>query len=68
MGADRGGNGHTCWWTPEVRNAVILKKESYRAGLALESADKYRQAKRWSASVGKEVNTWLWERFGETMG
>uniref|UniRef100_A0A7N8XDS0 Endonuclease/exonuclease/phosphatase domain-containing protein n=1 Tax=Mastacembelus armatus TaxID=205130 RepID=A0A7N8XDS0_9TELE len=33
-GACRGGNPRTRWWTPEVRDAVKLKKESYRAWLA----------------------------------
>ena len=48
-GACRGGNPRTRWWTPEVRDAVKLKKESYRAWLARgtpEAADRYRQAKR----------------------
>ncbi|XDV22637.1 hypothetical protein PO909_027493 [Leuciscus waleckii] len=30
-GACRGGNPRTRWWTPEVRDAVKLKKESYWA-------------------------------------
>ncbi|KAI3359159.1 hypothetical protein L3Q82_002693 [Scortum barcoo] len=33
-GACRGGNPRTRWWTPEVRDAVRLKKESYRTMLA----------------------------------
>ncbi|KAK3539492.1 hypothetical protein QTP70_009044 [Hemibagrus guttatus] len=33
-GAGRGGNPQTQWWTLEVRDAVKLKKESYRAWLA----------------------------------
>ncbi|GAA6111503.1 cytosolic phospholipase A2 zeta-like isoform X1, partial [Tachysurus ichikawai] len=28
-GACRGGNPQTRWWTPELRDAVKLKKESY---------------------------------------
>ncbi|KAK3552409.1 hypothetical protein QTP86_011645 [Hemibagrus guttatus] len=32
--AGRGGNPRTQWWTLEVRDAVKLKKESYRAWLA----------------------------------
>ena len=47
VGACRGGNPRTRWWTPVVREAVKLKKESYRAFLAsgtLEAADGYRQA------------------------
>ncbi|TWW65231.1 hypothetical protein D4764_21G0001310 [Takifugu flavidus] len=32
VGAGRGGNPRTRWWTPEVRVAVKLKKEAYRGG------------------------------------
>ncbi|KAK3533936.1 hypothetical protein QTP70_034935, partial [Hemibagrus guttatus] len=48
-GAGRGSNPRTQWWTLEVRDAVKLKKESYRAWLARgtpEAAEAYRQAKR----------------------
>ncbi|KAI3369538.1 hypothetical protein L3Q82_007747 [Scortum barcoo] len=38
-GACRGGNPRTRWWTPEVRDAVRLKKESYRAMLACGTPD-----------------------------
>uniref|UniRef100_A0A8C9TU99 Islet cell autoantigen 1 like n=1 Tax=Scleropages formosus TaxID=113540 RepID=A0A8C9TU99_SCLFO len=51
-GACRGGNPRTRWWTPEVRDAVKLKKEFYRAWLAHgtpEAADRYRRAKRSAA-------------------
>uniref|UniRef100_A0A3B5Q1D6 Endonuclease/exonuclease/phosphatase domain-containing protein n=1 Tax=Xiphophorus maculatus TaxID=8083 RepID=A0A3B5Q1D6_XIPMA len=34
VGACRGCNPRTRWWTPSVRDAVRLKKESYRAFLA----------------------------------
>ncbi|KAK3506408.1 hypothetical protein QTP70_009328 [Hemibagrus guttatus] len=47
-GAGRGSNPRTQWWTLEVRDAVKLKKESYRAWLAWgtpEAAEAYRQAK-----------------------
>ncbi|KAK3559257.1 hypothetical protein QTP86_008827 [Hemibagrus guttatus] len=52
-GAGRGSNPQTQWWTLEVRDAVKLKKESYRAWFAQwtpEAAEAYRQAKRarWS--------------------
>ncbi|KAG1926553.1 gastrula zinc finger protein XlCGF52.1-like [Pimephales promelas] len=53
-GACRGGNPQTRWWTPEVKDAVKLKKESYRAWLACgtpEAADGYRQAKGTAAQV-----------------
>ncbi|TWW81749.1 hypothetical protein D4764_01G0015640 [Takifugu flavidus] len=43
VGACRGGNARTRWWTPAVRDAVKLKKESYRALLACgtpEAADR----------------------------
>ncbi|XP_061547986.1 zona pellucida-like domain-containing protein 1 [Phycodurus eques] len=35
VGAYRGGNAPTRWWTPAVRDAARLKKESYRAFVPL---------------------------------
>ncbi|KAK3573272.1 hypothetical protein QTP86_019232 [Hemibagrus guttatus] len=69
-GAGRGGNPRTQWWTLEVRDAVKLKKESYRAWLARgtpEAAVAYRQAKRTTAVVVSEAKTRVWEEFGEAM-
>ncbi len=69
-GACRGGNPRTRWWTPEVRDAVRLKKESYRALLASgtpEAADGYRRAKRAAARAVAEAKTRSWEEFGEAM-
>ncbi|KAK3538885.1 hypothetical protein QTP86_018754 [Hemibagrus guttatus] len=69
-GASCGGNPRTQWWTLEVRDAVKLKKESYRAWLARgtpEAAEAYRQAKRTTAVVVSEAKTWVWEEFGEAM-
>ncbi|GAA6108396.1 receptor-type tyrosine-protein phosphatase F-like, partial [Tachysurus ichikawai] len=69
-GACRGGNPRTWWWTPEVRDAVKLKKESYRAWLARgtpEAADRYRRAKEASARVVAEAKTRVWEEFGEAI-
>ncbi|KAK3544410.1 hypothetical protein QTP86_010798 [Hemibagrus guttatus] len=69
-GAGRGGNPRTMWWTLEVRDAVKLKKESYRAWLARgtpEAAEAYRQAKRTTAMVVSEAKTQVWEEFGEAM-
>ncbi|KAK0147792.1 Craniofacial development protein 2 [Merluccius polli] len=70
VGACRGGNSRTRWWTPAVRDAVKLKKESYRTFLACgtpEAAGRYRQAK-WSAAVAvTEAKTQTWEEFGEAM-
>uniref|UniRef100_A0A3Q3T275 Reverse transcriptase domain-containing protein n=1 Tax=Mastacembelus armatus TaxID=205130 RepID=A0A3Q3T275_9TELE len=69
-GACRGGNPRTRWWTPEVRDAVKLKKESYRAWLACgtsEAADRYRRAKRAAAQAVMEAKTRVWEEFGEAM-
>ncbi|KAK3541703.1 hypothetical protein QTP86_002026 [Hemibagrus guttatus] len=57
-GAGHGGNPRTQWWTLEVRDAVKLKKESYRAWLAQgtpEAAEAYRQAKRTTAVVVSEA-------------
>ncbi|KAK3538840.1 hypothetical protein QTP86_015967 [Hemibagrus guttatus] len=69
-GAGRGGNPRTQWWTLEVRDAVKLKKESYRAWLARgtpEAAEAYRRAKRTTAVVVSEAKTRVWEEFGEAM-
>ena len=33
-GASQSGNPRTCWWTPEVKEAVKLKMETYRSWLA----------------------------------
>ncbi|KAK3515797.1 hypothetical protein QTP70_032936 [Hemibagrus guttatus] len=58
------------WWTLEVRDAVKLKKESYRAWLAQwtpEAAEAYRQTKRTAAGVVLEAKTRVWEEFGEAM-
>ena len=69
-GACRGGNPRTRWWTPDVRDAVKLKKESYRVLLAHgtpEAADRYRQAKRAAARAVVEAKTRVWEKFGEAM-
>uniref|UniRef100_A0A3B3QX38 Reverse transcriptase domain-containing protein n=1 Tax=Paramormyrops kingsleyae TaxID=1676925 RepID=A0A3B3QX38_9TELE len=70
VGACHGGNPRTRWWTPAVRDAVKLKKESYWAFLACgtpEAADEYRQAKRNAASAVAEAKTRVWEEFGEVM-
>ncbi|KAK3511176.1 hypothetical protein QTP70_032221, partial [Hemibagrus guttatus] len=69
-GAGRRGNPRTQWWTLEVRDAVKLKKESYRAWLArgtLEAAEAYRQAKQTTAVVVSEAKTRVWKEFGEAM-
>ncbi|KAK3538632.1 hypothetical protein QTP86_009150 [Hemibagrus guttatus] len=69
-GAGCGGNPRTQWWTLEVRDAIKLKKESYRAWLVrgtLEAAEAYRQAKWTTAVVVSEAKTRVWEEFGEAM-
>ncbi|KAI3362750.1 hypothetical protein L3Q82_001644 [Scortum barcoo] len=69
-GACRGGNPRTRWWTPEVRDAVRLKKESYRTMLACgtpDAVDRYRQAKQAAARMVLEAKTRVWEEFGEAM-
>ncbi|KAI3376369.1 hypothetical protein L3Q82_016851, partial [Scortum barcoo] len=60
----------TRWWTPEVRDAVRLKKESYRTMLACgtpDAVDRYRQAKQAAARAVLEAKTRVWEEFGEAM-
>ena len=69
-GACHGGNPRTWWWTLEVRDAVKMKKESYRAWLAQgtpETAKEYRQAKRAAALAVTEAKTQAWEKLGEAM-
>uniref|UniRef100_A0AAV2MSF8 Endonuclease/exonuclease/phosphatase domain-containing protein n=1 Tax=Knipowitschia caucasica TaxID=637954 RepID=A0AAV2MSF8_KNICA len=69
-GAGPGGNPRTRWWTPAVRDAVRLKKESYRAMMVHgtpEAAVQYRQAKRAAARAVAEAKTRDWEEFGESM-
>ncbi|KAK3532843.1 hypothetical protein QTP70_000267 [Hemibagrus guttatus] len=69
-GAGRGSNPQTQWWALEVRDAVKLKKDSYRAWLARgtpEAAEAYRQAKQTTAVVVSEAKTRVWEEFGEAM-
>ncbi|KAK3572108.1 hypothetical protein QTP86_022187 [Hemibagrus guttatus] len=72
--APKGGEILTQWWTLEVRDAVKLKKESYRAWLGQETpeaAEAYRQAKRTASRVVSEAKTLgdsgVWEKFGEAM-
>ncbi|KAI3374576.1 hypothetical protein L3Q82_021156 [Scortum barcoo] len=66
-----GGNPpNSRWWTPEVRDAVRLKKESYRTMLACgtpDAVDRYRQAKQATARTVLEAKTQVWEEFGEAM-
>ncbi|KAI3367011.1 hypothetical protein L3Q82_009640 [Scortum barcoo] len=66
----RGSNPRTQCWTPEIRDAVKLKKESYWAMLACgipNAVDGYRQAKQAAAQAVLEAKTWIWEEFGEAM-
>ncbi|TWW57009.1 hypothetical protein D4764_08G0009960 [Takifugu flavidus] len=70
VGACRGGNARTRWWTPAVIDAIRLKKESYWALLACgtpEAADRYWQAKRSAATAVAEAKTRAWEEFSEAM-
>ncbi|XP_039623641.1 granzyme H-like [Polypterus senegalus] len=53
VGACHGSNIRTSLWTPAVRDAVKLKKESYRTLFScgtMEAVNRYRQAKRNAAS------------------
>ncbi|KAK3534178.1 hypothetical protein QTP86_002508 [Hemibagrus guttatus] len=65
-GAGRGGNPQTQWWTLELRDAVKLKKESYRAWLA-RGTPEAAEAKRTATRVVSEAKTRVWEEFGEAM-
>ncbi|KAI3369843.1 hypothetical protein L3Q82_024419 [Scortum barcoo] len=60
----------TQWWTPEVRDAVRLKKESYQTMLACgtpDAVDRYRQAKQAAARTVLEVKTSGLGGVGEAM-
>ena len=70
LGASRGGNPRTPSWTPVVREAVRLKKESFRDMLSQrtpEAVAGYRRARRAAASAVKEAKQRVWEKFGEDM-
>ncbi|KAI3365932.1 hypothetical protein L3Q82_009701 [Scortum barcoo] len=67
----RGGNPRTRMVdTEEVRDAVRLKKESYRTMLACgtpDAVDRYRQAKQAAARTVLEAKTRVWEEFGQDL-
>ena len=55
---------------PKPRDAVKLKKESYRTFLACgtpEAVGRYRQAKQSEAAAVAKAKTRTWEEFGEAM-
>ncbi|TWW73573.1 hypothetical protein D4764_15G0009670, partial [Takifugu flavidus] len=64
IGASRGGNARTCWWTPVVRDAIRLKESALLACGTPEAADRYLQAKRSAATAVAEAKTRAWEEFG----
>uniref|UniRef100_A0AAQ4S6N9 Reverse transcriptase domain-containing protein n=1 Tax=Gasterosteus aculeatus aculeatus TaxID=481459 RepID=A0AAQ4S6N9_GASAC len=70
LGASRGSNPRTPWWTPVVREAVRLEKEAFRvmiSGGTPEAVAVYRQARRAAASAVMEAKQRVWEEFGVTM-
>ena len=69
VGASLGGNPRTCWYTPKVKGAIELKKETYKAQLICGTwvaENNYQQAKQSVAWVVIQAKLWLWE-FGEVM-
>ncbi|KAI3374835.1 hypothetical protein L3Q82_021373 [Scortum barcoo] len=72
-GACRGGNPEPGGGHRKVRDAVRLKKESYRTMLACGTPDAVeltgtgRQAKQAAARTVLEAKTRVWEEFGEAM-
>lgn len=53
IGGCEGGNFRTRWWTPEVLEAIKLKKEAFQAWLAVgsaEAANRYRLTRRAAAT------------------
>ena len=70
LGASRGGNPRTPWWTPVVREAILLKKEAFRDMLSRrtpETVAVYQQTRRAATSAVKEAKQRVWEEFGEAM-
>ena len=70
LGASRGGNLRTPRWTPVVREAVRLKKESFTDMLSRgtpEAGLYYRWARRAAAAAVAEAKQWVWEEFGKVM-
>ena len=68
--ASHDGNATTCWWTPEVKGVVKLKKETYRSWMVCvtpEAADSSWQAKQSVARTVTEAKILVWEEFGEAM-
>nr|XP_054603205.1 craniofacial development protein 2-like [Nothobranchius furzeri] len=53
-GASRGGNPRTHWWTPEVRRAIRLKNEAYRAWLVCGSPEADSQVGGSSGSLPRQ--------------
>ena len=56
LGASRGGNPQTSWWTPDM-----LSRGSP------EAVARYRQARRAAASAVAKAKQRVWEKFGEAM-
>ena len=70
LGASRGGSPQTPWWTPVVREAIRLKKESFRDMLSRgtpEAVLGYRRARRAAAAAVAEAKQRVWEEFGKAM-
>ncbi|KAK3554961.1 hypothetical protein QTP86_001863 [Hemibagrus guttatus] len=57
-GAGHGGNPRTQWWALEVRDAVKLKKESYRARLAQGELQPWWSRKQKLGSGRSSVRPW----------
>lgn len=63
-----GWQQNTCWWIPVVMEAIELKKEDFRIWLfqkTPEAADRYRLARRTSASVIADAKYCSWDELWE---
>ncbi len=70
IGASSGGNLQTSRWTPVVKEADRLKKESFRYMFSQgtwEAAARYRQAWRMAALAVTEAKERVCEELGEAM-
>ncbi len=70
INACHGSNTRSHQWTLVVKKSIKLKKEAFWAWLAQgspEVVDRYREARKTTASAVAEAKTWMREEFGEAI-
>jgi hypothetical protein len=67
LGVPNGNDKRTCWWTPEVQDAVRAKKEAFKRWLNAKTPSTrmlYSEACKTAASAVKAAKAKCWEMFG----